>query len=75
MPDFPLIGGIFVLKSGLRFSFQAQEVPKLRVRNRPLLLSEVAFSSLSIPALLLLKTKTKTTLTKQIYPQFVGGIA
>ena len=62
-------------KSGLRFSFQAQEVPKLRVRKRPLSLSEVAFSSLSIPALLLLKTKTKTTLIKQIYPQFVGGIA
>ena len=62
-------------KSGLRFSFQAPEVPKLRVRKRPLSFSKVAFSSLSIPALLLLKTKTKTALTKQIYPQFVGGIA
>ena len=26
-PDFLLIGGIFVLKSGLRFSFRAPEVP------------------------------------------------
>ena len=62
-------------KSGLRFSFQAPEVPKLRVRKRPLSLSKVAFSSLLISALFLLKTKTMTTLTKQIYPQFVGGIA
>ena len=62
-------------KSGLRFSFQAPEVPKLRVRKRPLSLSKVAFSSLSIPTLLLLKTKTKSTLIKQIYPQFVEGIA
>ena len=74
-PYFPLIGGIFVLKSGLRFSFQAPEVPKLRVRKRPLLLSKVAFSSLSILALLMLKTKTKSTLIKQISPQFVEGIA
>ena len=33
-PYFPLIGGIFVLKSGLRFLFRALEVPKPRVRKR-----------------------------------------
>ena len=32
-PYFPLIGGIFVLKSGLRFLFRALEVPKPRVRK------------------------------------------
>ena len=55
-------------KSGLRFSFQAPEVPKLRVRKRPLSLYKVAFSSLSIPALLLLKTKTKTNLKSKFTP-------
>ena len=34
-PNFPLIGGIFVLKSGLRFSFRAPEVPKPRMRKSP----------------------------------------
>ena len=34
-PYFPLIGGIFVLKSGLRFSFRAPEVPEPRVRKSP----------------------------------------
>ena len=61
------------MKSGLRFSFQAPEVPKMR--GRPLSLSKVAFSSLSILALLLFKIKTKSTLIKQIYPKFVEGIA
>ena len=32
---FPLIRGIFLLKSGLRFSFRALEVPEPRVRKRP----------------------------------------
>ena len=58
-------------KSGLRFSFQAPEVPKLRVRKRPLSLSKVAFSSLSIPALLLLKTKTKTNLKSKFTPNLL----
>merc|ERR1712214_252137 len=35
-PYFPLIMGMFVFRSGLRFSFQALEVPKPRVRKRPL---------------------------------------
>ena len=34
-PYFPLIGGIFVLKSGLRFLFRALEVPIRKVRKRP----------------------------------------
>ena len=34
-PYFPLIRGMFLLKSGLRFSFRALEVPKPRVRKRP----------------------------------------
>ena len=36
-PYFPLIGGIFVLKSGLRFLFRALEVPIWQVRKRPFL--------------------------------------
>ena len=36
---FPLIRGRFLLKSGLRFSFWAPEVPERRVRKRPLSLS------------------------------------
>ena len=35
-PYFPLIGGIFVLKSGLRFLFRALEVPIRKVRKSPL---------------------------------------
>ena len=35
-PYFPLIRGMFLLRSGLRFSFRALEVPELRVRKRPL---------------------------------------
>ena len=34
-PYFPLIRGMFVLKSGLRFLFRTLEVPQLRVRKRP----------------------------------------
>ena len=33
-PYFPLIRGMFILKSGLRFLFWALEVPKPRVRKR-----------------------------------------
>ena len=33
-PYFPLIRGIFVFRSGLRFSFWALQVPELRVRKR-----------------------------------------
>ena len=35
-PYFPLIRGMFGLRSGLRFSFRALEVPEPRVRKRPL---------------------------------------
>ena len=35
-PYFPLIRGMFLLRSGLRFSFRALEVPEPRVRKRPL---------------------------------------
>ena len=34
-PYFPLIRGMFVFRSGLRFLFRALEVPELRVRKRP----------------------------------------
>ena len=34
-PYFPQIRGMFLLKSGLRFSFRALEVPEPRVRKRP----------------------------------------
>ena len=34
-PYFPLIRGMFVFRSGLRFSFRALEVPKPRLRKRP----------------------------------------
>ena len=34
-PYFPLIRGVFVLRSGLRFSFRALEVPEPRARKRP----------------------------------------
>ena len=37
-PYFPLIRGTFLLRSGLRFSFWALEVPEPRVRKRHLLL-------------------------------------
>ena len=35
-PYFPLIRGMFVYRSGLRFSFRALEVPKPRGRKRPI---------------------------------------
>ena len=35
-PHFPLIRGMFLLRSGLRFSFWALEVPEPRVRKMPL---------------------------------------
>ena len=35
-PYFPLIRGMFLLRSGVRFSFRALEVPKPRGRKRPI---------------------------------------
>ena len=53
---FPLIGGMFLLRSGLRFSFRAPEVSEPRVRKRPPF-TKMAFSSLSVPALPVPKMK------------------
>merc|ERR1711884_292322 len=46
-PYFTLIGGIFVLKSGLRFLFRALEVPIRKVRKMTFLSLKSDFSSLS----------------------------
>ena len=40
-PYFPLFRGMFVSRSGLRFSFRALEVPEPRVRKRPFSLTEI----------------------------------
>ena len=56
-PYFPLIRGMFLLRSGLRFLFRALEVPDPRVRKRPLSLTNRAFSSLSVRALPVPETK------------------
>ena len=42
-PYFPLIRGMFVFRSGLRFSFQALEVPESRVRKRSFSLTKMTF--------------------------------
>ena len=44
-PNSPLIRGMFVFRSSLRFSFWALEVPEPRVRKRPLSPTNRAFSS------------------------------
>ena len=44
-PYFPLIGGIFKLKSGLSFLFQAPEVPEPKVRKSLLLAIGNSFSN------------------------------
>ena len=54
---FPLIRGMFVFRSGLRFSFRALKVPEPRVRKRPLSPTNRAFSSLSVRALRVPETK------------------
>ena len=56
-PYFPLIRGMFVFRSGLRFLFRALEVPEPRVRKWPLSPTNRAFSSLSVRALPVPKTK------------------
>ena len=48
-PYFPLIRGVFVFRSGLRFLFRALKVPKPRVK--------MTFSSLSVWALSVPETK------------------
>ena len=47
-PYFPLIRGMCLLRRGLRFSFQAIEVPEPRVRKGPPSLTKMAFSSRSV---------------------------
>ena len=44
-PHFPLIRGMFVFRSGLRFSFRALEVPGPRMRKRLFSLTKMTFSS------------------------------
>ena len=41
-PYFPLNKGMFLLRSGLRFSFRSLEVPEPRVRKRPISLTKRA---------------------------------
>ena len=60
-PYFPLIRGIFVFWSSLRFLFRALEVPEPRVRKGSFSLTKMAFSSLSVWALPVPKRKSKTT--------------
>ena len=48
-PYFPLIRGMFVFKSGLRFSFRELEVPKPRVRKRPFSLTKIESHSIFLP--------------------------
>ena len=67
-PYFPLIRGMFLLKSGLRFSFWALEVPEPRVRKRPLSLTNMAFSSLLVRALPVPETKIKDHFSIETYP-------
>ena len=74
-PYFPLIGGMFLLRSGLRFSFRPLQVPEPRVRKRPLSPSTVAFSSLSDRALSVLETKITDHFSIQIHPKLVGNMA
>ena len=67
-PYFPLIRGMFLLKSGLRFSFWALEVPEPRVRKRPLSLTNMAFSSLLVRALPVPETKIEDHFSIETYP-------
>ena len=73
-PYFPLIRGMFVFRSGLRFLFRALEVPEPRVRKRPLSLTNRAFSSLSVRALPVPKRKSKTTIFEQFARLVCDGI-
>ena len=45
-PNFPLIRGMFVFKSGPRFSSRALEVPEPRVRKRSFSLTKKDFGNL-----------------------------
>ena len=42
-PYFPLIRGMFVFRSGFRFSFRVLEVPEPRVRKRSKMTSKTTF--------------------------------
>ena len=69
----PQILGMFLLRSGLRFSFWALEVLVLRVGKRPLSLSTVVFSSLL--ELTLPKKKIKDHYRIPHLPQLMGEMA
>ena len=60
-PYFPLIRGMFLLRSGLRFSFRALEVPEPRVRKRPLSLLIWSFPHSQFGHFQCPKRKYKTT--------------
>ena len=68
-PYFPLIGGIFVLKSGLRFLFRALEVPIRKVRKRPFFSLKSDFSSLSEWTLPMPETKIRDHFSIEMCPQ------
>ena len=70
-----LIGGIFVLKSGLRFLFRALEVSIQKVRKSHFLSWKRVFSSLSEWALPMPETKIWDHFSIQIYPLLVGNMA
>ena len=73
-PYFPLIRGIILLKSGLRFLFRALEVPEPRVRKRPLSPTNRAFSSLSVRAMIIIVVWTLMSkwLIKDKNPEYHG---
>ena len=49
---------MFLLRSGLRFSFRALEVPELRVRKRSFSFAKLTFSSLSVRPLVASKIES-----------------
>ena len=67
-PYFPVIRDIFVLKSGLRFSFREPEVPKLRARKSPqkqpkrAIFAKIDFWGLKYPPQVLVELKTCSTI-------------
>ena len=60
-PYFPLIRGMFLLRSGLRFSFRALEVPEPKVRKRPFFLLKWPFPHSQFEHFQCPTRKSKTT--------------
>ena len=67
-PYFPLIRGMFLLRSGLRFSFRALEVPQPRMRKRPLSLLIWPFPHSWFGHFQCPKRKSKTTFQQKHTP-------